>query len=242
MDTEFLNISLLARLFLSHLLADFVFQTKSMVQDRFDNKWNSRWLYIHGSIAGSLAYVLSGAFSYLWLFIVYTLSHIIIDGFKSTRKDDLKWLILDQIAHIITLLIVWTIITGPSEIATGFHKGILPGTDIWILLVAYVLVIWPSGIIIGKFADPWRQDKGEGNDEGLANAGMWIGRLERFLLLTFILLDEYSLMGLLIAAKSILRFTGDRKTSEYIVIGTLLSISIAVIVGISVKLVLGIEV
>jgi H+/Cl- antiporter ClcA len=98
MEAHYLNISLLAKLILAHLLADFVFQTRSMVNDRFENKWRSRWLYIHGVLAGLLAYILSGAFTHIWLFTAYTISHILIDGFKSTRKDDLKWFALDQMA------------------------------------------------------------------------------------------------------------------------------------------------
>jgi hypothetical protein len=238
MDTALLNISLLARLLLSHLLADFVFQTKLMVQDRFEKKWHSKWLYVHGIIAGLLAFLFSGAFDYIWLFILYTLAHIVIDGFKSTGKDDLKYLILDQLAHMLTLLIVWVLITGPSRITGEFQDFELFGTDVWIILIAYTLVIWPSGILIGKFTMPWRQDENKKEDEGLANAGLWIGRLERFLLLTFILLSEYSLMGLLIAAKSVLRITGDKKASEYIAVGTLLSISIVVITGVATKWIL----
>jgi hypothetical protein len=241
MDIALLNISLLARLLLSHLLADFVFQTKAMVEDRFEKKWHSKWLYVHGIIAGLLALLFSGTFNYVWLFILYTLLHIVIDGFKSTGKDNLKYLILDQLAHGITLLVVWALITGPSQIAEQFQAYSLFGTDVWIVLIAYTLVIWPSGILIGKFTKPWREDENKKEDEGLANAGLWIGRLERFLLLTFILLSEYSLVGLLIASKSVLRITGDRKSSEYIAVGTLLSISIVVLVGIAVKWILNLN-
>ncbi|MDY0387608.1 MAG: DUF3307 domain-containing protein [Methanolobus sp.] len=234
-----LNISLLAKLILSHLLADFVFQTRSMVNNRFENKWHSRWLYIHGLFAGLLAYVFSGAFNYAWLFIAYTFSHIFIDGFKSTRKDDLKWFSLDQAAHLFTILAVWIAITGPIQIAEDLFNVLFAGTDFWILLVAYVIVIWPSGIVIGKFTEPWQNDKDGNEGTGLPNAGLWIGRLERFLLLTFVLLDQYQAIGLLVAAKSIFRFTTDRKVSEYILIGTLLSFVIAVFVGIITKWLLG---
>lgn len=239
MYLESLNIALLAKLFLSHLLADFVFQTRSMVDDRFKNRWRSGWLYMHGIVAGLLAYIFSGEFSYYLLFIAYTLSHILIDGFKSTRKDDLKWLILDQTAHIFTILVVWLILTGPVVIRTIIPAISLFGTAAWILLVAYVVVIWPSGIAIGKFTETWHHDKNGEESEGLLNAGLWIGRLERFLLLTFVLLEQYQAIGLLVTAKSIFRFTTDRKVSEYILIGTLLSFTIAVFVGLIVKWLLG---
>jgi len=57
------------------------------------------------------------------------------------------------------------------------------------------------------------------------------------LILTFVLVNQYSGIGFLIAAKSILRF-GDiknpenRKEAEYILIGTMISFIVAILVGI----------
>jgi hypothetical protein len=235
MDVAVLNLSLLARLLLSHVLADFVFQNRTMVNDRFENKWRSKWLYIHGFLAGLLAYLISGAYGFLWLFLFYTIFHLLIDGFKSTRKDNLKWFIIDQLAHLITIIVVWSVITGLENIVTGISFIQLNNTRAWIMILAYIVVIWPSGILIGKFTEPWHHDKDGEEGEGLFNAGLWIGRLERFLLLTFVLLEQYQAIGLLVTAKSIFRYTSDRKVSEYILIGTLLSFTIAVFVGIIAK-------
>ncbi|MDK2834698.1 MAG: hypothetical protein PWR29_1421 [Methanolobus sp.] len=110
----------------------------------------------------------------------------------------------------------------------GVHKrDVYPGsplaascrTRVIDIACCYVVIIWPCGIIIGKFTELWHNDKGGNEDAGLLNAGLWIGRLERFLILTFVLLDQYQAIGLLVAAKSIFRFTTDRKVSEYILIG-----------------------
>ena len=54
--------------------------------------------------------------------------------------------------------------------------------------------------------------------------------MERFLVLTFILLGRFDAAGLTIAAKSLLRFKDNEKLkTEYVLIGTLLSITIAVV-------------
>ncbi len=58
-----------------------------------------------------------------------------------------------------------------------------------------------------------------------------IGYLERFLILTFIIFQQYTAIGLLIAAKSIFRYNTNRITGEYILFGTLFSFSIAIFVG-----------
>jgi len=235
MDPYYLNISLLAKLILAQLLADLVFRTRQMADDLPGKKWHSRWLYMHGLLAGLLAYILSGAFAYFWPFIAYTIFHILIGGLISARKDDLKWFMLEQAAHMLAILALWVVITGPAPVLRALPMLPFADADIWLLLVAYMIVIWPCGIIIGKFTMPWHRDKDGTEGVGLPNAGMWIGRLERFLLLTFVLLDQYQAIGLLVTAKSIFRFTTDRKVSEYILIGTLLSFTAAVLVGIVTK-------
>ncbi|MEZ5059668.1 MAG: hypothetical protein R2879_21765 [Saprospiraceae bacterium] len=85
----------------------------------------------------------------------------------------------------------------------------------------------------------WRlelEPESESKRDSLAEAGIWIGRLERVLVLTFVLLDQFEAIGFLIAAKSILRFSDKssnepRKQTEYVLIGTLISFSIALFSG-----------
>lgn len=67
----------------------------------------------------------------------------------------------------------------------------------------------------------------------LLSAGKYIGILQRLFVLGFILLNQWSSIGLLIAAKSVFRFSDlsrakDRKLTEYILIGTLISFGLAI--------------
>ena len=71
---------------------------------------------------------------------------------------------------------------------------------------------------------------------GLPHAGKWIGYLERILILTFILTGNLEGVGFLLAAKSVFRFgdlnkAKDIKITEYVMIGTLISFTIAILVG-----------
>ena len=91
--------------------------------------------------------------------------------------------------------------------------------------------------MIGQLTGQWSK-KIDDPEETLANAGKWIGIAERVIVLIFVLLNQYSVIGLVIAAKSILRFSEkDRPEvkTEYILIGTLLSIGIAILTGLFVK-------
>lgn len=102
--------------------------------------------------------------------------------------------------------------------------------QILIIILLYGIQAWPFGWIIKKATQRWRNELLASGPErdSLTNAGLWIGVLERLLIVTFILAGELGAIGFLMASKSILRF-GDRdmnhqrKQSEYILIGTLLS-------------------
>ncbi|WP_031544681.1 hypothetical protein [Salinicoccus luteus] len=67
--------------------------------------------------------------------------------------------------------------------------------------------------------------------------GMTIGYSERFLIILFVLFDQYTAMGLIIAAKSILRFPSSgadgevHKESEYVLVGTMVSLVIGILNG-----------
>ncbi|MFW6066670.1 MAG: hypothetical protein ACOC9S_07595, partial [Planctomycetota bacterium] len=91
----------------------------------------------------------------------------------------------------------------------------------------------------GKFT----RDNEELTAGGLEQGGLWIGRLERALVLTFVLLGQYQAIGFVIVAKSILRFgevspsrPAGRKMAEYVLIGTMLSLLLAVAAGLVVIL------
>jgi nucleoside permease NupC len=77
-------------------------------------------------------------------------------------------------------------------------------------------------------------------NEGLERAGRLIGVLERILVLIFILFDQFSAIGLLLASKSILRISREddkeaRTKTEYVLVGTLLSFLAATAIGIVAK-------
>ena len=56
--------------------------------------------------------------------------------------------------------------------------------------------------------------------------------LERLIIFFLVLISQYEAIGLLIAAKSIIRLKeGDQKMSEYVLVGTLLSVSVAMVTG-----------
>lgn len=79
--------------------------------------------------------------------------------------------------------------------------------------------------------------EGEEVDQGEYNTGRLIGLLERIFVFLFVLLNQYTAIGFILAAKGVARFQDfkSRTFAEYVLIGTLLSTLLAVTVGYIVK-------
>lgn len=115
-----------------------------------------------------------------------------------------------------------------------------PSWNFWvragIVAAVYATVIFPGGYIIrwlikllvGEAPHP----PGESSKE-LRNAGLYIGWLERFIILTALLLRSPATAGLVLTAKAIARYPEFKQVrfAEYFLIGTLLSIGAALIGG-----------
>jgi hypothetical protein len=82
-----------------------------------------------------------------------------------------------------------------------------------------------------------RTEKGAEEEEAKKEeerAGELIGIIERLLILTFVIADNFEAVAFAVAAKSIARFSAldDKDFAEYYLIGTLLSVIVAVAVGV----------
>lgn len=110
----------------------------------------------------------------------------------------------------------------------------LPLSLKWLsIIAAYIISTKPANIFIKEVFKAFEIQPITKENQDLPNAGKLIGVIERFLVLTFIILNQYEAVGFLIAAKSILRFKdGDTIKTEYVLIGTMLSFGIAIFLGI----------
>lgn len=229
------NLALFLRLLIAHLLGDFLFQHKNWIIQKKTKGWKAASLYFHVLIIGLLTYLFSGYYHNFWIPLFIMVTHLAADIWKSTTEDNAKEFIIDQLIHIIVLVIAWYLYLY-DQVAPAMWLSDLAGNVRFLALaVAYIIVIWPSGYLIAKITKPW-QEQVEIN-KGLPEAGRWIGIIERILILTFVLVDQYSGIGFLIAAKSILRFgdikdSKNRKEAEYILIGTMISFIVAILTGI----------
>ena len=231
----FLNadLSLLIRLVLAHLLSDFLFQKSGWVNDRIKKHWRAKSLYLHVIIVGVLTWLFSGYYQNFWIPLLVMITHFFTDLWKSYSKNNIISFILDQVIHILIILMAWLLYSkvNPAELKTILE--LLNHTKILAIITGYFFVIWPAGFLISKITENWQSQISK---DGLAEAGRWIGIFERILILTFVLINQFSGIGFLIAAKSILRFgeiknKDQRKDAEYILLGTMISFILAILTG-----------
>lgn len=226
---------ILIKLILAHFIGDFLLQPKSWVEEKEIHKAKSYQLYIHVLIHGLLVLLVLWNFNYWLLALLLTISHGIIDAVKlyaQKESNKTNWFLIDQALHFISILVLWFLFFKPE-----IHFNILVGaTEIWIYAVAILLITVVSGIVMRELMSTWSKALNDSNDDSLNNAGKYIGMLERIFVFIFVVTGNWEGIGFLLAAKSVFRF-GDlkeaknRKLTEYILIGTLLSFGIAIATG-----------
>lgn len=100
----------------------------------------------------------------------------------------------------------------------------------WIL--ALLLIHKPANIVIQKLLMIYKPVNNEEYITKDNNAGRFIGTVERIIMLIFLVIGEYSAIGLVLTAKSIARYdkiSKERDFAEYYLLGTLVSTVIVII-------------
>lgn len=232
------SLLILIQLLLSHVLTDFVFQPGSWVREKRKLKYRSKFLFFHSAISGLLAYLFVQQWE-LWIFPLFiAVTHFFIDLWKLThKKDNFKIFFLDQFFHLLILLLVWLYLIEGFDDFFPVIREFFSSISAMSILTGYLIVIFPVGFLIGKATKKWQNEIEISLEKSsLDEAGRYIGIFERILVLTFILTGNFSAIGFLIAAKSILRFnekteSGARKQTEYVLIGTLMSFAVTIAIG-----------
>lgn len=226
----------LLSLLTAHMIGDFFTQTSKGVHQKVKKGWKAPYLYIHVLIHFILVWLFMWDINAWFIAIIIAVSHLIIDGVKLTirKKKETVWLFLaDQAAHVAVILLVWILFYTPSVHFTF-------STETWTVLFGLLLVTNPAAYTIGAVMKYWSGNVELEDSGSLPDAGKTIGILERIFVYMAVIIGSPEIVGFLIAAKSVFRF-GDishaknRKLTEYILIGTLLSFLIATGTGLIVK-------
>jgi hypothetical protein len=232
---------------LAHVLTEFVFQPDTVAAQ----KEKPKTLFLHGLIffLTSMAILLPGISYPIILALAFlAFFHGVVDFLKNQLRQYLRkehWLIFlgDQALHIFAItafayyfdeqyLLSW------SEVLSAYWSS--PTTMMFASF--FVLIVFGGGFFTGILCKGFLDRFDSKKKPGLERAGRTIGILERSLILMAVLFGRIEFIGYIFAAKSIARYPemkdGDH-FSEYYLVGTLTSISIAFFGGLWLKYLLG---
>lgn len=154
-----------------------------------------------------------------------------------------------EVSAVPVASVVGSIASGTSE--NSISGATLGETGVWVFAALVGIVFLALGtavtaVLIAHLLEPYRVAMTRDSEGGVAHdvdllpkAGLWIGLCERFLLILAIAVgtEVVPAVGLLMGVKSIYRFRDlDKRTrAEYYLLGTLLSVTAAVVAGIALR-------
>lgn len=258
-------MNVLLRLVGAHIIADFFLQIDAINVGKYKRGGEGiMWLLLHGIIHGVIAYLCLGQWDnwFVPIFIMFT--HMLIDFAKveytrcysqkkcQQTKGETFIFLIDQLVHLLfiflSVYLFWLLYGNLPTSYCGI--SLFNNNRIWSFVIGYMIILKPAGILIAILTKRWRNEihddgKKDGalvnrDSDSLVNAGAWIGYCERIIALTCILMNCVEGVGFLLAAKSIFRFgdlkeSKDTKLTEYVLLGTLLSMTVAICVGFLLK-------
>ena len=226
---------LLIKILIAHFLGDFVFQPDSWVKDKIKKKQKSKKLYLHILVHIGLMILVTLRLDIIATIMIIGVSHLIIDLCKILNQTEDNYRIaffIDQILHVLVIVVLVNNIEPflSSELITNNINQIL------LLVFSLILLTNVSSNVIRILISKWAPQNEDSDEDSLTDAGNYIGILERLFIFGFIITSNIQAVGFLLAAKSVFRFgdlkdSKDRKLTEYILIGTLISFGISMIIA-----------
>ncbi len=248
----------LTLLLIAHILGDFIFQTSELAKKKTKSlKYFIIHCLIY-SLMIFLALIWFAPVDrviLIWLSVVILhgsidLVHIMIkkkiaEMNKLKKNKEFTAFLIDQLIHILVLYIGSSFIHGLNEVGTRIieyiiqNTGIIQFENILIIVLLYLICTTPSSVVIRYIFKIFSlQEKDFMNEtninedkEKYIRSGYLIGVLERIIMLTLGLSGQIGAIGFVLAAKSLARFKqlDDRNFAEKYLVGTLLSVVIALV-------------
>ncbi len=254
----------LVLLLIAHMVGDFVFQPSAMAEVK---KHKFGVLLLHFGIYSICVFVvliLCVKIEGVWLpFTVLAGMHFIIDLLRARvfkteegHRKELALFLADQtlhIASIVFVLVCFSLVVCKGSIVDNLIEKHTYEKVKYIIYMAfvYILAVSPSAVLIKKVLNRLVEGKtlvqnknSKADDKGeddIDKSGYLIGILERLLTVTFVLLNQFAALGFVLAAKSLARFKQLEKKlfAEKYLVGTLLSITLALLSTLFIKLFIG---
>jgi len=173
---------------------------------------------------------------------LYVAIHIAIDVAKCRLVGrellPVNWAVFlaDQLLHVAVIVGIACAIAnvGPQAVMTACKLSATTRERILLLGIVYIAVVFAGGYLIRFLTRGLLEGISIEKPAQLTNAGLYIGWLERFLVITAVAVQSPAMVGLILTSKSIARFPELKENgafAEYFLIGSLLSFGIAFVGG-----------
>lgn len=256
----------LSLLLLSHIVTDFMWQDNAIAEGKkicFRTMLKHIKHYLVVNVVLLSAYLNSDN-NLWWVIIVLSLAHLAIDKCKveydkKKKNKGFESFLVDQIAHFILIgacyLFIKDIHINPLADTIGSFIG--SNYPIFVHLTkqnAFIGIVIMAGYIFNfkgatyitkkvlvKYLPSKDNDKYMIKEEdGIKNAGEAIGNLERILILTLVLQQNYLTIGVVLAGKTLARYKklDEKNFAEYFLIGSFTSIIVVFLTGAFIKAVI----
>ncbi len=248
-------------LIIAYLLGRFLFyDIRMIVNPRLAAKNKILWRSLIGLLA---VFLIENVYSAILIMVMHGLLIIFDSRIKPTKIKTSKLIYLE---HILTALLIAPLVTHllnsviPFLInpVQGFFFDFIKSTvilnllfsklsldSVLLILCGYIFTLKEGTIFIRLTlnrmrATPKKKDKPTQKDREEYDRGKLIGLLERTFLYFLIIFNQIGAIAVIIALKSLARFKelDDKNFAEYFLIGSLLSVMVAVIPAVIVLIIL----
>lgn len=239
-------------LLLAHIIADFYIQTEK-VSEKKDQ--DIKWVLIHCvfylgimfilvlpviSNVFIIGVILAGGFHLMIDTAKYVYISLINKKGKMNQLFERSLFFTDQFLHFISLIGIAYRQTRNNiqiieiqAIVDFFNVVGVSGYVVVSWTFALLLIHKPANIAIQKLLSIYKPAD-DSNEKEELKAGRFIGTVERIIMLIFLVIEQYSAIGLVLTAKSIARYdkiSKEKDFAEYYLLGTLISTLIVIVVS-----------
>lgn len=225
------------KLFLAHITADFLFQPGKLVGLKAQS---GLWTMLHAGVFCLVALVLFStqlSAAVIAAILAAGILHYLIDAAKARYFSESAVIFLaDQMLHMLVLVAAALYLEGtPIGSITQALAGGLESPRFLIVVASLILVTAGGSVVVSVVMRSFMRNLPPGTDiGGIKSAGTYIGIFERLIVLALTLTGNFTGIGIVFAAKSVIRFpeaNSEKHFAEYFLIGTLTSFTIALATG-----------
>lgn len=226
---------LFIHLLVGHLLGDFVFQTTKLSKLKMEK---IRHLLLHVFLVFIALLITSlGFLSFRFVICLAIIAALhSIDYLKKYVKKNSVTFFLDQGIHLSSLVLVPGAF-GYFDLSKVYQLLLHLNNSkvIWVYVAGYIGGIFAGRIVVQVLISEIIPNTNNSNNANVRNISAYIGMVERLIVITLAILNQYTAIGIIFAIKGAARkvFIEDsQENGEYYFLGTGLSFAIAMLTAI----------